>query len=162
MYEAQNLTGPSQLHRMSRSALHLCPQKRNEPGRARHRFSELESQLGVTSGTDACRHGRARGRGGEVADEGRITGGTRCRRRAIVPTMRALAVVGLVLVVAALAPGSVLVRAQGDTLAIGAVIRVVTADGQPLDMRAGPALGHPLVTRLAPGETVTVIAEPQS
>jgi hypothetical protein len=39
---------------------------------------------------------------------------------------------------------------------------VVTADGQPLDMRAGPGLGHPVVTRLAPEERVTVIAEPQS
>lgn len=78
------------------------------------------------------------------------------------PAMRAIALVGLLLIVAALAPSSVLVRAQGDTFAIGAVIRVVTADGEPLDMRAGPALGHPLVTRLAPNETVTVIAEPQS
>jgi uncharacterized protein YgiM (DUF1202 family) len=82
--------------------------------------------------------------------------------RRAVSAMRVLVLVGLILIVAALAPGSVPVRAQGDTLAVGAVIRVVTADGEPLDMRAGPALGHPLVARLAPNETVTVIAEPQS
>jgi hypothetical protein len=95
-------------------------------------------------------------------DEGRMLGDGRPRLREIGPAVRAVAAVGLVLLVAALAPGSVLVRAQGDTLAIGTVIRVATTDGQPLDMRAGPALGHPLVTRLAPDERVTVIAEPQS
>jgi hypothetical protein len=86
----------------------------------------------------------------------------RPRLRTIGLAVRALAAVGLVLVVAALAPGSVLVRAQGDGPPVGTLIRVATTDGGSLDMRAGPALGHPLVTRLAPDETITVIAEPQS
>lgn len=97
-----------------------------------------------------------------MRDEGRIEGNRGAGLSAIVPAARILAAVGLVLMAVVLGPGSVLVRAQADTFAVGAVIRVATTDGAPLDMRAGPALGHPIVTRLAPGETVTVIAEPQS
>jgi hypothetical protein len=76
--------------------------------------------------------------------------------------VRAAALVGLVLMLATLAPASVPARAQADALTVGTLIRVATADGQPLDMRAGPGLGHPVVSRLAPEERVTVIAEPQS
>jgi uncharacterized protein YgiM (DUF1202 family) len=72
------------------------------------------------------------------------------------------ALVGLVLMLATLAPASVPARAQVDALTVGTLIRVVTADGLPLDMRAGPGLGHPVVIRLASEERVTVIAEPQS
>ena len=71
-------------------------------------------------------------------------------------------VAGLLLLLAAmLLPGSALVRAQAETYAVGAVVRVANTDGESLNLRAGPAPDQPIVARLAPDETVTVIATSQ-
>src|SRR4051794_10810330 len=108
------------------------------------------------------RDGTTDGRLCVVMHEQRGKSGVRPRASALLAAGRRAALVGLILVLATLTPASELVQAQADTFAVGTLIRVVTSDGQPLDMRAGPAVGAALVTRLASGETVTVIAEPQS
>ena len=81
-------------------------------------------------------------------------------------TMRGRALISslpgvVLLVLAMLVPGSGLVRAQSDPPAIGSTARVSTADGKPLDLRAGPSLDQPIVAQLMPDEAVTVIAAPQ-
>ena len=80
------------------------------------------------------------------------------RRRAIrlVLTHAAMAASGLgLLASAALVSGAPLEQAEIPSL--GAALRVATADGKPLDLRAGPALDQPIVGQLAPDEVVTVI-----
>jgi hypothetical protein len=80
-------------------------------------------------------------------------------RRRRPPVTRLLGFV--VLALALLVPGSALVRAQTDQLAIGSVAWVANTDGEPLNLRAGPSPDETVVARLDPDEAVTVIAAAQ-
>src|SRR4051794_35665320 len=99
--------------------------------------------------------------GGSVTvtqQQNRSAGASRLRRcLSLLPTAVGL----LLLSLALLLPGSALVRAQTDTFAVGSTVQVASTDGEPLDLRSGPSSDGVVVARLAPDETVTVIAAAQ-
>lgn len=49
------------------------------------------------------------------------------------------------------------VLAQADAIGPGTILRVANTDGQSLNLRAGPSIEQPVVTRLSAGDTLAVI-----